>query len=468
MRRINPFEYFYVPSARIYGERRVRGFIDWLPPGESLKWRIARSWRARFVEGVPNTFMIDGSNIMPLAVFEASGHLESFTDPAIECPDGKIYRADHLPRASDGYKCPDGSIIAEEGVKEANLMMLLSVGFKESVRGKYNVALRPETAQSIYVNFLEYLKVGLRLPFAIAQIGRAYRNEISPRGSRLREFMQMEIEEFIPPELLNQHPEWDTIKEKRLPILSIEAQEKGEERPVDIRFSDAISKGYIPNVRMAIWLYREYVWLYEDLAIPKELIRFRVIPEDERPFYSGGNVDVEVFYDDDWIEIIGNAYRTNYDLMVHSKHSGVKLSTGDTTPHVVEPSFGLDRITLMVLNIHMDVNPKDRRWPVFRVPRELAPFDVAIASVREDKSSMDMAYKLEAMLRSKGFYVINLASKGRIARQYSLADTLGVPYTITIDKETFENNTITIRERDSKKQQRVNISEIVTLLRRLG
>jgi glycyl-tRNA synthetase len=450
---------FYVNSAEIYKGRNISGFIDWLPPGAMLRQKITDSWINFFVKRIPNVFITDGSTILPLIVFKASGHLTNFTDPVIKCPKcSNIYRVDHLLKETNGKLiCPrDLTDLKDQEIKQKSLMLELTVGLTDEI----NAALRPETAQNIYINFMNFKAIGLKLPFAIAQIGRSYRNEISPRGSRLREFVQMEIEEFVLPSHLDSHPLYDSVKEIRLPIFY-------EERTVEIELDEAVKKGLVPNVRLAFWIGREWLWLTNELGLPGDKIRFRVVPPEERAFYSKGTIDVEVNVEDDWVEIIGNAYRTDYDLTVHSKYSGANLSENGVIPHVIEPSFGLDRIAMAVLLLNYDPSPSDRNWPLFRIPYKLSPFEIGIASIHYSDKYINIAEKIDLTLRSLGYVTFKLFEKGKIEAQYAKADALGIPLVVTVDSKTLDENTVTIRNRDTKAQIRVNITEIGQAIKNL-
>ena len=451
---------FYVRSAEIYKGRNVAGFIDWLPPGAQLRLRLIESWLRWFVWSVPDVYLMDGSTILPAAVFEASGHLENFTDQVIECPRcGAIYRVDHLLKVTGGKAvCPrDGEVLDLTKARPQSLMIEVKVGIGKEGSIAY---LRPETAQNIYINYMNFRALGFKLPFAIAQVGRSYRNEISPRGLRLREFVQAEIEEFVLPSQLNQHPLWDEFKMEELPLYHNGVVER-------MAIKDAVDGGLIPNRRLAFWLWREYRWFRDELGIPEDRIRFYVVPPEERAFYSGGTLDTELRIPtedgEEWVEVVGNAWRTNYDLSRHSKSSGVNMSEGGVVPHVVEPSFGVDRIAAALIAVHMDNAPKDRQWPLLRIPRRLAPFDVGIATVRSDLAPI--AENVNTMLRRVGLITLKLDWGSKISAQYAYADLLGIPSVVTIDPETVNDNTVTIRDRDTKRQIRVNITQLPEKIR---
>lgn len=446
---------FYVRSAEIYRGRGVAGFIDWLPPGAQLRQRLVESWLRWFVWSVPDVYLMDGSTILPAAVFEASGHLENFTDQVIECPRcGAVYRVDHLLKETGGRAvCPrDGEVLDLTKARPQSLMVEVRVGIGREDSIAY---LRPETAQNIYINYMNFRALGLKLPFAIAQVGRSYRNEISPRGLRLREFMQAEIEEFVLPSQLNQHPLWDEVRMEVLPLYHSGVIEH-------MTIEEAVERGLIPNRRLAFWLWREYRWFTGELGIPEDRIRFYVVPPEERAFYSGGTLDVELRVPmedgEEWVEVVGNAWRTDYDLSRHSKSSGIDMSEGGVIPHVVEPSFGVDRIAAALIAIHMDNKPSDRRWPLLRIPRKLASFDVGIAVVRSDLAPI--AENINAMLRREGLVTFKLDWDSRISAQYAYADLLGIPAVVTVDTQTMNDNTVTIRDRDTKNQVRVNITQL--------
>jgi glycyl-tRNA synthetase len=450
---------FIAPTAEIYAGRALAGLLDWLPAGAHIKRKVCKSWIKFFVFNVPNTFLIDGSTIMPLAVFEASGHLLSFKDPTLKCPTcGNIYRVDKLKELTGGeLVCPaDGTDLSNQKVEERSLMMEVKVGFTAE---SFNAALRPETAQSIYVNYLNFKRLGLKTPFAICQVGRSYRNEISPRLSelRFREFTQMEIEEFVLPDQLDYHPLFDEVRSTSIRFCY---DEKIEETTVE----EALEKGFLPNVRYAFWIAKEWSWLVEELKFPKEKLRFRIVPPEERAFYSRFTIDTEVLLNGKWIEIIGTAWRGDYDLTLHSKHSGAPLREGGTVPHVIEPSFGLDRITLALIMLHYDFKPRDRRWPVLRIPYKFAPFDVGIAVVAHTKEYLNLVEKIDIFLRRNSFVTLNLAREGRISAQYAKADLLGIPHVVTVDSETPTTGTVTVRDRESKQQVRVKIENLIDIL----
>jgi glycyl-tRNA synthetase len=417
-------------------------------------------------------------------VWEASGHLKSFVDPITQCKKcHAFYRADNLIQEVTGrfveglneeeltkiirdekIKCPKCKGELRE-VRIFNLMLSSTVG---PVAG--NLAyLRPETAQGIFVNFKNIL-VATRasLPFGIAQIGRSYRNEISPRQwiTRLREFNQMEIEMFFNPKEAENVPNFENFANIELPIFTREAQKKGGE-PIKIFAGDAVSKGLLPTKFLAYFLAKEYVW-YQKLGIPAEAIRFRHMLPEETPHYSKGNFDLEIKFDFGWKEVVGNAYRTDFDLTTHMKNSGkdfsVVIDGEKIIPHVVEPSFGLERTFYAVL-LYCFIEDKERGWNWFKFPPKIAPYTAGIFPLVNKDGLPEKAKEIYNILRKHFdcFY----DEKGSIGRRYARADELGTLVSITCDYQTLEDDTVTIRDRDTTHQIRVPIKKLKDVLEKL-
>jgi glycyl-tRNA synthetase len=478
----------FYPTAEIYGG--VAGFYDWGPVGTSLRRKIIETWRDFFVRSEDNVYEIDGSTILPYSVLKASGHVEHFTDPKVECKKcKKVFRADHLIEEATGrnverlsldemtkiiqeekIKCPKcGGDLSE--VKPFRLMFGVGIG-AEGAEG----FLRPETAQNMFTAFKRvFSTMRGSLPFGLAQIGRSYRNEISPRQGifRLREFTQMEVEFFVDPRQLNNHPRFSEVKDVRIRILPRESQEKAKEQGdgeiVDVTAQEAINEGLVPNQCVAYYIAKETLF-YTSLGIPRDKLRFRYMMPEETPHYSGGNLDLEVELSTGWREMMGNAYRQDYDLKSHAKASGEDLSVtlpGEEeriVPHVIEPSFGVERIAVCVFELCF--REGDRDWTWFQFPPKIAPFEVIVIPLMRKDNLPKKAREIYMTLKAQGFDVM-YDEKGSVGKIYARADEIGIPYAITVDYTTLEDNTVTIRDRDTVKQVRVKVEELPLIIRKL-
>lgn len=461
------------PSSEIYGG--LAGFFDYGPAGLKIKKHIEKSWREFFVKN-ENIFEVQTSLIMPEAVWEASGHTKDFIDPLVSCTKCKtVYRADDLifettRKQVEGkdaaeldriikqekIKCPKDKGELEE-VKIFHLMLKTEVGPTAG-----NVAyLRPETAQGIFVNFKNILNATRsKLPFGVAQIGTSYRNEISPRHfiMRLREFNQMEIEMFFDPN--EKEFDFEKFAKTKLKIV------RRDEKEIEVTTEEAVKKEIIPEKWQAYFMAKEVEW-YESLGIPKSKLRFRHMKPEETPHYSRGNFDLEIEFDFGWKEVVGNAYRTDFDLSTHSKHAKVDMSfVADDgkkiVPHVVEPSFGIDR-TLYAILLHSFREGKDRGWEFLSLPKELAPFIAAIYPLVSKDKLPEKAKKVYEVLKEE--FDVLYDERGSIGKRYARADEIGVPFAITIDYDSLKDDTVTVRDRDTTKQKRVKIKELIQFLK---
>ncbi|MFX1581922.1 MAG: glycine--tRNA ligase, partial [Promethearchaeota archaeon] len=313
-----------------------------------------------------------------------------------------------------------------------------------------------------------------KLPFGIAQIGRSYRNEISPRQSivRVREFGQMEIEYFIDPQALDDCPLIEDVAGVSLNFVTREEQEKAakkgstEYKSVQLSVQEAFEKKYVPNQWMAATLGEE-VEFFKLLGIPDNALRFRHMRKEETPHYSGGNFDLEVQFSFGWKEVIGNAYRRDHDLKSHMNGSQKDLSIDvegrKVIPHVIEPSFGVDRVIYAILEHAYRPKDKARGWSWFQFPNALAPYQAVILPLLNRSKIEEKATTLYNVCKSQGLAVQYDAS-GRIGRRYARADEIGIPKAVTIDPQSLEDQTATIRDRDTGDQTRHLISEIPNLL----
>lgn len=463
------------PTAEIYGS--LSGFFDYGEIGLRIKQKLIKIWKKFFKE--ENFVEIEGNIILPRKVVEASGHLERFSDPITRCKKcKKIYRADNLIEEVLGIFV-EGKSIEElneiikksnirclecngelEDVKEFNLMLKTFIGSLDAI----DAYLRPETAQNIFVDFKRIAKAyRKKLPFGIIQVGYSFRNEISPRQFliRMRSFTQAEIELFFNPS--DEKCPIEKYLDVKIPILTREAQRKKEDKVEFFSIKELIEKNIVKSKWQAYFLAKEFIFFTEILNFPKEKLRFRHVLEEETPFYSAGNFDLEYYFDEiGWKEIVGNAYRTDYDLSTHMKHSKENLSFEGIIPHVVEPSFGIDRI---ILAIFFEKLREDRDWLWFDFPKEIAPYLIAVFPlVRNKEEIIKKAREVYEFLKKYFEDDVIFDVSDSIGKLYARADEIGIPYCITIDYQTLQDNTVTIRNRNTKEQIRVKIEEIPKIL----
>ena len=465
---------FIYPSAEIYGG--LSGFYDYGHLGFKLKTKIENLWRKFFL--IPDNILeISSTTISPESVFKASGHLDSFVDPLTQCKKCKsMFRADNVIEEKTG-KFVEGmsteeltKIIKENNVrcpkckgelgdaKVFNLMLKTTVG---PVEGNITY-LRPETAQGIFTNFSFIARSArAKLPFGIAQIGTSYRNEISPRQwiVRVREFNQMEIEMFVNPKKMDECPNFSNVSKEKLRLFTREAQKKKEDVE-EVTAEEAVKVGMIPNKWMAYFMAKQMIF-YQKLGIPFDSLRHRHMLPEETPHYSKGNFDLEIKFDFGWKEVVGNAYRTDHDLASHAKNSGKDMSIIDDNekimPHVIEPSFGIPR-TIYGILLHCFVEDKERGWDWFKFPAAIAPYTACIFPL-VNKNGLDTKAK-EIYERLKENFDIFYDGSGSIGRRYARADEVGTPFCITIDYDTMQDDTVTVRDRDTTKQERVKVDEL--------
>ncbi len=466
---------FLLPSAEIYGQ--WGGFYDYGPLGSQIKRHIENIWRIKLLRD-GEFHEIETSIILPEAVLKASGHAANFTDPLTNCEKcKKSWRADTLleektktswagknPKdlsealAANQVACPDckGKLLA---VGSFNLMFATQVG------GGGNIAYcRPETAQGIFLDFPHIFRQnGQKLPLGIGQVGKSFRNEISPRQGlvRMREFTQMELEYFFNPNKATMEG-FAKVAGYKVRVKRPEANEAAE-----ISLSDGIAGGIFPNEIFAYFIYKTAEY-YKFIGVPEEKFHFKVLAKNEMPHYSKGNVDLEVNTSYGWIETVGIAYRTDYDLASHAKHSKQDLSVfveeekGRIVPHVIEPSFGVDRLFYCLLESCYRPATKERDWEWFAFPPFVAPYIAGVFPLMKKDGLAEKAEEVVGALRALGLDA-RYSESGSIGKRYARADEVGVPYCITIDYQTKEDNTVTIRFRDDAKQIRMKISELAVL-----
>jgi len=544
-------------SFEIYGG--VGGFYDYGPLGATIKRKIEQKIRETFQrEGF---FELETPTVTPEEVFIASGHVEKFVDPLVECKKcGSRYRADHLVEEvleidTEGMSAEHLTKIIEENnikcpkcegelgeVWYFNLMFETYIGPYKDKKGY----LRPETAQGLFINFKRLNHFARnQLPFGVFQIGKAYRNEISPRQGmiRLREFTQAEAEIFFNPKE-TEHPHFDDVKDEILRLYPIENQLKGLGE-IEITLEEAVKKRYVLNTFFAYYMAMVKRVLL-DIGIPEKAIRFRQQLPEERAHYSTDTWDVEIYSERfGWVECVGIAYRGDYDLSRHMKMSGEDLTvmihydkpkivkklrvslnmakvgpklkkdakrinerlkemsedevkkivqsleetgkaivegyelerddfiikeveekiTGEKiVPHVLEPSFGIDRPFYLLLENSLTVDEDGRIY--LKIKKDMAPIEVAVLPLVAREPLKGIAYDVFRTLQKAGLIVI-YDEKDTIGRRYARYDEIGVPYCVTIDNQTPEDNTVTIRDRDTREQIRVKIEELPQRLKEL-
>jgi len=410
---------FIFQSSEIYGG--INSCWDYGPLGVELKNNIKQNWWKSMTQFRDDIEGLDASILMHPSVWITSGHVESFADPMVDCKDCKMrFRADEV----SGNKCPNcGGELTE--ARQFNLMFKTHMGPVEDEASV--VYLRPETAQGIYVNFLNVLAPSRqKLPFGIAQIGKAFRNEISPGNFifRSREFEQMEMQFFI-------HPDED-------------------EKWIDY------------------WKEERRKW-YLNLGIREENLRFHQHDKKELAFYAKTAYDIEYNFPFNWKEIEGIHNRTNYDLSRHTQATGKDLSYfNDQTkerffPYIIETSAGVDRTMLVCLvDGYYEEVVKGEERTVLRLDPKIAPIKAGIYPLVKRDNMPEVAKNIEDILRPhfKVFY----DEGGAIGRRYRRQDEAGTPFGITVDSQTLQDETVTLRERDSMEQIRVKIDDLVKIL----
>ena len=466
---------FIFPSSEIYGG--ISGFYDYGHLGTLMRKKWENAWRRHYLGLNPNFFEIDATHIMPKNVFVGSGHLENFNDPLTECEKcHSRFRADHLveeflERSAEGMSSEEMSSLLKESnipcpkcgghlldVRMFNMMFELSVG----ASGESEIAyLRPETAQGAFLAFKRsFNALRGKLPMGLAIVGRAYRNEISPRQGfyRLREFNQAELQVFFDPDTIEDHPDFESIKDVKLRMFPLQNRASGDVDDVtasDLNTNFGIPKFYIYHLAKIQEFY------LDKMKFPRELFRFRELSEEERAFYNKIHWDVEVYTESlgGFKEMGGLHYRTDHDLGGHQNASGERLDVNidgkKFIPHVLELSFGVDRNFWTLLDVFYK-DEGDRK--VISLPKDVAPFRAGIFPLQKKEDLEKIAKKVYNEL--KECYDVFYDDSGSIGRRYRRQDEIGTPFGITIDFQTLEDNTVTIRERDSMNQHRVKLDEI--------
>lgn len=418
---------FVYPSAEIYGG--FRSSYDYGPLGSLVLRNVRESWIRSMVQKRDDVVLIDAAILGPPQVFEASGHLANFSDPLVDCKSCKQrFREDHL---EDSSTCPNCG--AKDSLTDARAFNLMFKTFAGPVEGAgAEVYLRPETAQGMFVNFANVLQTSRKKPpFGIAQVGKSFRNEITPGNFifRTREFEQMELEFFVPPA---DGPKW-----------------------------------------YQYWCQERLQW-YVDLGIPAEMLRLRPHDADELSHYSAGTADVEFAYPWGWGELEGIAQRTNFDLNQHATHSGQRLDYFDQAtneryvPFVIEPAAGVNRaMAAFLLAAYEEDEIGGEARTVLRLHPRLAPYKVAVLPLSKKDTLTPVARKIFHELSER--YMVEYDDTQSIGKRYRRQDEIGTPICVTVDFDSLEDEAVTIRDRDTTEQVRVPIATLEGELRsRLG
>lgn len=467
---------FYFPTAEIY-PNAPGGFWEFGPIGEKIRQNVISLWRKELVNK-EDFVEINGSLILPEKVFEASGHLESFNDPIIQCMKcHSLFRADNLIQDKINEVVPESLSVGELDnlIKKHQVQCLkcksknfgntrkfnMMIGSNVGATGETKCYLRPETCQNIFLDFQRIYKISRKnLPLGIAQVGPAFRNEIAPRNTLLREreLGQMEIEIFFNPEKINDIEDWDEVKDYQLNLINV-----GKKETETISCKKAVDKKIFSGKLVAYYLARVQQ-LYEKYGFPKEKMRFRGLEKEERAFYAKETWDFEVLTSLGWIELIANNYRGDYDLKGHSKGSNTDLSVNEDgekfIPHVFEISAGVDRTVYTILenSYRNEERGKDKR-AYLKLPKKIAPYLVAVFPLVKKDGLSEKAKDVWKKLLDLDIEAL-YDEKGSIGRRYARVDEVGVPFAVTLDYQTKEDETVTIRERDGMKQERININDI--------
>ncbi|KAI5181054.1 glycyl-tRNA synthetase [Nematocida sp. AWRm80] len=575
MEQVAKRKFFYVQSFESYGG--VSGFFDYGPHMCALQNNFLSEWRKHFILE-ESMLEVDTAIITPFEVLKSSGHVEKFTD--LMCSDsvtGDIYRADHLVRdwlekeagtrdeierikmmnhasVIDSYSKEElQELIKKYGIKSENQNELTPVVhfnlmFSTIVGpgGKMQSFLRPETAQGQFLNFKRLLETnGDKMPFASAMVGKAFRNEISPRTGlfRVREFLMAEIEHYVHP-LEKDHPKFGNYSSQVVPLLFKPKEQKEDVQSLQVlTIGEAVKKSVVNNETLGYFIARVYLFLTK-IGIPQDQVRFRQHLPTEMAHYATDCWDAEINTPFGWIECVGIADRACYDLTVHSDRTNerfiarrtlpepvketklvpiinkkeigarfrsesqsiirkveslsqdqiktllnnnkIKVSHGteqvefvveETTvtkhveeyvPNVIEPSFGIGRILYALLWHAFSVREEDEQRTTFQFTPIMAPIKCMLLPLQEHTGFTQIITSLRSQIISLGISCNVDESKASIGRRYSRADEIGIPFCVTIDFESLEDNKATIRERDSTHQIRLSISEIPAILSNLA
>jgi glycyl-tRNA synthetase len=413
---------FVFQSAEIYGG--FRSTYDYGPLGSLMLRNVKDAWWRSMVQMRTDVVGLDASILSPPAVWEASGHLKNFTDPLVDCKNcGARHREDQLEDPSTCPSCGAKNSLTE--ARQFNLMFKTYAG--PVVESAAEVYLRPETAQGMFINFANVLNTSRKKPpFGIAQVGKSFRNEITPGNFvfRTREFEQMELEFFVPPDQASQWYEY--------------------------------------------WCAERMQW-YTAHGIPERLLRLRAHDADELSHYSSGTSDVEFLFPWGWGELEGIANRTDYDLKQHAAHSGAELSYFDQetnaryVPYVIEPAAGATRTMMaFLLAAYDEEEVRSEKRTVLRLHWRIAPYKIAVLPLSKNDKLVPTAREVLTIVQP--LWMCDYDETQAIGRRYRRQDEIGTPYCITVDFDTLDDRAVTVRERDSMTQDRVPIDGLTAYL----
>lgn len=468
----------FYPASEIYADHPA-GFYDFGPYGASIKRKIIDVWRKELLQR-EDFLEIEGSVGMPSKVFKASGHLDSFNDPITVCEKCKsVHRADKLlsditreefKEAQSNEELTialrDNDVVCPHckgklsDVEKSSLMVKAVVGVSSK---DSDVFLRPETCQSIFLDFARLFKtMRVKLPKGMSQVGLAFRNEISPRQTLIRsvEFSQMESEVFFDPEKIDEIDGWDKIKDYEVMI-----QKADENVHKPIKASDLVKHKLVSGNIIAYYLARTQQY-FEALGLKKENMRFRELDGDERAFYAKEAFDFEVNTSIGWLELVANNYRTDHDLKGHMEGSKHDLQVVDDStgrkfiPHVWEISIGTNRTFYAVLENSLQ-QIDDR--VVLSLPPSLAPLHAGVFPLLSNKPELLKKAK-EIFDDLSSCFEVTFDKAGSIGKRYARLDEIGVPLCITVDFDSIEKDDVTIRDRDSAEQKRVPVKNLKDIL----
>ncbi len=467
------------PSPEVYGGSS--GFYTYGPLGKLLKNNVEEHIRDVFRE---YEFMeVECPTVMKEEVWDASGHLEGFSDPMIKDTEGNLFRADTViedyfeeheiqepvPLMEEeiletikeyDIKAPSGNDFTDE-VKAHSLMMETTIGVDQ------RAFCRPETATTTYLPFRNYdFFFRGQYPFGVFQIGQAYRNEISPRKHllRKREFTQAEAQLFILPDQKNDFERFKALRDMTLPVWTWDDQEEGDE-PQRMRLGD-LSEEMLGSEAYA-WTLGVAYQLFKEMGIPENRMRVRQHGPDEKAFYAKDAWDIEIETNSfGWMEACGVHDRTDYDLKQHSEHGNEELETtvdGETvTPHILEIAFGTDRPAFALMDLFYDHQEEEEGKTVFRVPYDLAPRKVAVFPLHRKEDLQELAHDVYDEVRES--FPAKYDETASIGKRYLRAGLEGIPWCVTVDYDSLDDDQVTIRDRDSEEQIRVPIDKLVNCL----
>lgn len=427
--RILDERFFYKQSNKIY-RGGISGFIDYGPLGVRMKKNILNEWEQHFVQE-DELYELESSIVTSDLVFQASGHVDKFEE----------------------------------------LLFSTKVGRERNI----NAFLRPETAQGVFVNFKNFAYLNKhKLPFGVAQVGKSFRNETSPRGLlvRMREFTQAEIEYFVNP-YDKGHKKFDSVKNTLINIVS--RLDQNNDDNIDyhqITIKNALEKGIISNETMAYYIARIHLFMVK-IGIDLDKMRFRQHCLDEMSHYAADCWDCECLTNYGWLECVGCSDRSAFDLTRHSSHSEIRMTvnhkdTHELVPHIIEPSFGIDRLMYTILDHNFAIREHQPSRTYFKFKPAISPIQCSVIPIVNNDMLIMKAESISKRLKELRIRLPWIESKGSVGRRYSLNDQIGIPFTVVIDTNSLMENCVCVRERDSQESLKVEESKAVDIIEDLA